>query len=56
MADYTPRELEMLARRLEPAMRRAFEQAIAGVRSQVQLDLLASLLQAGQMDADLSCL
>ena len=56
MADYTPRELELLARRLEPAMRRAFEQAIAGVRSQVQLDLLASLLQSGQVDAVLEAL
>ncbi|NMT33333.1 head morphogenesis protein [Stenotrophomonas maltophilia] len=56
MADYTPRELELLARRLEPAVRRAFEQAIAGVRSQVQLDLLASLLQSGQVDAVLEAL
>jgi hypothetical protein len=56
MANLTPRELEMLARRLEPAIRRAFEQAVAGVRSQVQLDLLAELLRAGQVDAVLDAL
>lgn len=56
MANLTPRELELLARRLEPAIRRAFEQAIAGVRSQVQLDLLAELLRAGQVDLVLEAL
>lgn len=56
MANFTPRELELLARRLEPAIRRAFEQAIAGVRSQAQLDLLAELLRAGEVDAVLEAL
>ncbi|OEZ02317.1 MULTISPECIES: phage minor head protein [Stenotrophomonas] len=56
MDNLTPRELEMLARRLEPAIRRAFEQAIAGVHSQAQLETLADLLRAGQVDAVLEAL
>ncbi len=56
MAILTPRELELLARRLEPAIRRAFEQAVNGVRSQVQMNLLADLLRAGDVDAVLTAL
>ncbi len=56
MANLTPRELELLARRLEPAIRKSFEQAIAAVRSQAQLELVAELLRAGQIDAVLEAL
>lgn len=56
MANLTPRELDLLARRLEPAIRKAFDQAIASVRSQAQLNLLAELLRAGQIDAVLEAL
>jgi len=55
--DYlTPRELELLARRLEPAIRRSFEQAVAGMRNQAQVDHLAELLRAGQVDMVLEAL
>lgn len=55
--DYlTPRELELLARRMEPAIRRAFEQAVAGMRNQAQVDHLGELLRTGQVDAVLEAL
>lgn len=52
----TPRELELLARRLEPAIRRAFEQAIAAIRAEAEVQSLADMVRAGQVDALLAAL
>ncbi|MBD8696597.1 phage minor head protein [Stenotrophomonas sp. CFBP 13718] len=56
MASLSSREIEKLAIRLEPAIRRAFVQALIEVQRQAPLDLVADLLRAGQVDTVLEAL
>lgn len=56
MAKLTSRELELLARRLEPELRKAFVQAIAAARNDAAVQAVADLLRAGRVEQVLTAL
>jgi len=57
MAELTSRELELLARRLEPELRKAFVQAIVAARNDAAaVQALADLLRAGRVEQVLTAL
>ncbi|MCT8281754.1 phage minor head protein [Xanthomonas translucens] len=56
MAAITNRQLQQLAESLEPAIRKAFVQAIVDTRNQAAVQVIADLLRAGRVDDVLSVL
>ena len=56
MAKLTSRELELLARRLEPELRKAFVQAIVAARNDAAVQAVAELLRAGRVEQVLTAL
>ncbi len=56
MANLTPRELELLAQKLSPAIRKAFIQAVQAAQRDAAIQVVTELVSAGRVDMLLAAL